>query len=120
MKKRSKGFSIPELLAVIVIMGILITIASFTYNGISKSMKERAYNNKLNLIKTKSVEYATDNNINNETISVAKLVMEGYLDIENITIVFFFSSWNFFIFQKLFDSVRNITGFIKIRFKDHK
>lgn len=85
MKKRSKGFSIPELLAVIVIMGILITIASFTYNGISKSMKKRAYDNKLNLIKTKSVEYATDNNINNETISVAKLVMEGYLDIENDT-----------------------------------
>ena len=36
MKTKKKGFSIPELLAVIVIMGILVTIASASYNGISK------------------------------------------------------------------------------------
>ena len=85
MKKRSKGFSIPELLAVIVIMGILISIASASYNGISKTMKEKTYNNKLNLIKTKAIEYATDYGIDAATISVAKLISEGYLEEENDT-----------------------------------
>ncbi len=83
--KKNKGFSIPELLAVIVIMGILMLIASASYTGISKRIKLNAYNNKINLIKTKSVEYATDYNVNNETISVAKLVLEGYLEAENDT-----------------------------------
>ena len=69
-----KGFSIPELLAVIVVMGILITIATASYNGISNSLKDRTYNNKLNLIKTKAIEYATDYGIDAATISVAKLI----------------------------------------------
>ena len=61
MKKCSKGFSIPELLAAIVIMGILVTIATASYNGISKNMKQKTYENKLSLIKTKALEYAIDN-----------------------------------------------------------
>ena len=82
---KDKGFSIPELLAVIVIMGILVTIATISYNGISKSIKERALANKIELIKTKALDYAEGNNINNETISVAKLIMEGYLEAERET-----------------------------------
>ena len=85
MKKCSKGFSIPELLAVIVIMGILVTIATASYNGISKNMKQKTYENKLSLIKTKALEYAIDNEVDVATISVAKLVDEGYLEIENDT-----------------------------------
>ena len=85
IKKRNNGFSIPELLAVIVIMGILISIATASYNGISKTMKEKTYNNKLNLIKTKAIEYATDYGVDAATISVAKLISEGYLELENDT-----------------------------------
>lgn len=85
MKTNKKGFSIPELLAVIVIMGILVTIATASYNGISKSIKEKTYQSKINLIKAKAMEYATDNNVDAETISVAKLINEGYLDVENET-----------------------------------
>ena len=83
--RKHKGFSIPELLAVIVIMGILVTIATASYNGISKSIKEKIYNDKINLIKTKSLEYVGDNGIDATTISVAKLISEGYLDSENDT-----------------------------------
>ena len=83
--KKNRGFSIPELLAVIVIIGILATIATASYNGISKSMKEKTYNNKVNLIKTKALEYAADNGVDVATISVAKLISEGYLDVENET-----------------------------------
>ena len=85
MKKCSKGFSIPELLAAIVIMGILVTIAIASYNGISKNMKQKTYENKLSLIKTKALEYAIDNEVDVATISVAKLVDEGYLEMENDT-----------------------------------
>lgn len=85
MKTKKKGFSIPELLAVIVIMGILVTIATVSYNGISKSIKEKTYQSKINLIKSKAIEYASDNNVDAETISVAKLINEGYLDVENDT-----------------------------------
>lgn len=85
MKTKKKGFSIPELLAVIVIMGILVTIATASYNGISKSIKEKTYQSKINLIKAKAMEYASDNNVDAETISVAKLINEGYLDVENET-----------------------------------
>ena len=38
--KNKKGFTIPELLAVIVILGILITISIGVYNGISIRLKE--------------------------------------------------------------------------------
>ena len=85
MKEKKYGFSIPELLAVIVIIGILATIATASYNGISKSVKEKTYQSKINLIKSKAIEYASDNNVDAETISVAKLINEGYLDVENDT-----------------------------------
>ena len=85
MRNRAKGFTITELLAVIVIMGILITIASASYNGISKNLKERTYNNKIDLIKSKAIEYATDYGVEATTISVAKLITEGYIEQENDT-----------------------------------
>ena len=81
-KKNSRGFSIPELLAVIVIMGILITIATASYNGISRSLKQKTYDNKISLIKTKAIEYAMDNKVDVGTISVATLLQEGYLDMD--------------------------------------
>ena len=82
MKKKNKGFSIPELLAVIVIMGILVTIATVSYNGISRSLKQKTYDNKISLIKTKAIEYAMDNKVDVGTISVATLLQEGYLDMD--------------------------------------
>ena len=81
-KKNSRGFSIPELLAVIVIMGILVTIATVSYNGISRSLKQKTYDNKISLIKTKAIEYAMDNKVDVGTISVATLLQEGYLDMD--------------------------------------
>lgn len=48
---QKKGFTIPELLAVIVILGILSTIAISSYNGLSKSMKQKTLENKLKYYK---------------------------------------------------------------------
>ena len=80
--KKNKGFTIPELLAVIAILGILVTMATASYNGISNNIKKKTLDSKINLIKIKAEEYATDNDIVTDTISVAKLINEGYLDSE--------------------------------------
>jgi len=81
--KRNKGLTIPELLATIVITGILMLVATASYNGISKTIKTSILESKLKLIKTKAVEYAIDYNLQDTTITVAKLISEGYLDMEN-------------------------------------
>lgn len=39
----------------------------------------------MSLIKTKAIEYATDYGVDATTISVAKLIEEGYLELENDT-----------------------------------
>ena len=82
MKKKC-GFTIPEMLAVIVILGILITISSNAYNGISKRLKENSLTNKVAYYKEKVLEYAEDNDIVNKTISLSSLIDLGYVDAEH-------------------------------------
>lgn len=53
--KKNKGFTIPELLAVIVILGILMTVAIASYNGISKKVKENSLTQKNKLFTRKSI-----------------------------------------------------------------
>ena len=81
--KKKKGFTIPELLAVIVILGILVTISIASYNGISKSMKQKTLENKLKYYKEAAYEYATDTSVDNETITVGYLGELGYIDVEH-------------------------------------
>ena len=77
--KKNKGFTIPELLAVIVILGILMTVAIASYNGISKKVKENNFTQKINYLQEKAYEYASDNNVKSATISVAHLIELGYI-----------------------------------------
>lgn len=77
--KKNKGFTIPELLAVIVILGILMTVAIASYNGISKKVKENSLTQKINYLQEKAYEYASDNNVKSATISVAHLIELGYI-----------------------------------------
>ena len=80
--KNKKGFTIPELLAVIVILGILITISIGVYNGISKRLKENNLNTKIAYFKEKALEYASEENISDETISLNYLLKLGYVSAE--------------------------------------
>ena len=77
--KKNKGFTIPELLAVIVILGILMTVAIASYNGISKKVKENSLTQKINYLQEKAYEYASDNDVKSATISVAHLIELGYI-----------------------------------------
>lgn len=81
--KNKKGFTIPELLGVIVILGILATIATGSYNAISNRMKEKTLQNKLALYKEAAYEYAADNEIENETITIGYLGELGYIELEH-------------------------------------
>jgi len=55
-----KGFTIPELLATIVIIGVLTLVATASYNSISLTVKKSTLESKLKLIKEKAIEYAQE------------------------------------------------------------
>src|SRR5574344_2162739 len=74
---KNKGYTITELLAVIVILGILISIGVTAYNGIKKDTLETTYKNVTSIIETAAVKYANDTG---ETLTnVNTLVEQGYL-----------------------------------------
>lgn len=83
MDKRKKGFTIPELLAVIVILGVLALIAGATYSGISRQLKNSILEQKISFYKEKALEYAADNDITGETITLNGLIELGYVDMEH-------------------------------------
>ena len=74
-----KGFTLVELIGVVVILGIIIGIAVPSYIAVSNNIKEKNYNQKIDNIKSKALEYATDNNVESITIPVKALIEEGYL-----------------------------------------
>ena len=83
---KEKGFTLVELLAVIAIIGILSLVAIGVYNGVSKNSKQKAYESKVEQIKTSAAKWARENNVDKTTtISVNKLVVEGYLTADEST-----------------------------------
>lgn len=58
---KNKGFTLVELLAVIVILGILITIAVPSILGVSKNVKEKSYTTKISIIESAGVSYGEKN-----------------------------------------------------------
>lgn len=73
-----KGFTLMELLAVIVILGIIAAIAIPSYNTISSAIKESQKDNLVALIEIKASRYAFDTG--KTMIFVDELIKEGYID----------------------------------------
>ena len=77
-KTKKKGFTIVELLAVIVVLAIIIAIAVPAYGKIQKNIQAKQYKNKLSLIKTAAEKYADDTNY--VAFYIDDLVKNGYID----------------------------------------
>jgi prepilin-type N-terminal cleavage/methylation domain-containing protein len=58
----TRGFTIVELLVVIVIIGILATLGVVAYNGITSSARDNAVLSDLDGVESEIVRYSTDNN----------------------------------------------------------
>ncbi len=80
---KNKGFTLVEVIMVLVILGIIIGIAVPSYIAVSNNIRSKNYDQKMDNIKAKALEYAMDNNVESITIPVKALIEEGYLAEEN-------------------------------------
>ena len=89
--KEKKGFTIVELLAVIVVLALIIGLAAPNITSSSKAVKEKAYETKVNMIEDAAILYGQDNMqliINDGyemQIQVKDLISENYLEKDNKT-----------------------------------
>ena len=79
--KNKKGFTLTEVIAVIVILAVIILLAMAGYNGVTRKVKETTYENKKTLIETKAAEYA--NNTGFTSTNVDNLVKNGYIQADD-------------------------------------
>ena len=85
--KNRKGFTLTELLAVIVIMAILAIGAISGYTSMTRNSKKKSYESKVSEIENAAIKYAKESNLNTSTtISVNKLVVQGYIQPDDSTI----------------------------------
>lgn len=77
--KSKKGFTLVELLVVVVIIGILVAIAIPVYNDITHSTKKRACEANIRMIKSAIQQYKLDNP-NEDSVTMDKL--KGYFEDE--------------------------------------
>ena len=76
--KNRKGFTLVELMSVIVVLAIIIAIAVPTYNKIRLSIDKKNYENKIKLIEVAAAKYAEDTHY--ETIFVDDLIKNGFIE----------------------------------------
>lgn len=79
MKKNNRGFSLVELLAVIVILGILMTMAVAAYSR----YKDKAVNQSYRTLSESAAEAAEEyfmDNMNATSVTIAELVSFDYLE----------------------------------------
>ena len=79
--KNNKGFSLVELLAVIVVLGILITVATFTYQSILNNSKNKVYKEYEITMQDAAMMFVIKNGVpSGSKITMSDLVNNQYLD----------------------------------------
>ena len=98
MRKNNKGFTLVEILAVIVILGIIMVVALPTYSNIYNSIRLTTYLNNVKTIKSAALDYGNNSYVKDsvkklhddavnkgttknwcKTISIDNLIKAGYL-----------------------------------------
>ena len=83
--KNKKGFTIVELLSVIVILGIVITIGIFSVSSIRNTILDKQYKNVKKEIELAAEKYYSDTE--SGEVFVDTLVKEGYLKADNKSMI---------------------------------
>ena len=80
---KSKGFTLAEVLAVVVILGVLVTIGTPIYFRISNNSKKNLLDSKLSYIQAQTIKFAEENHIESSTtINALTLVASGYIVVD--------------------------------------
>ena len=80
-KKNEKGFTLVELMVVIVIIGILVAIAIPIYGGIQRTAAESAHDANVRTLQGAGNIYFAEDPVTAQTVDDAEdLVAAGYLD----------------------------------------
>lgn len=89
--KNKKGFTLTELIGVIVLLGIIALISVPILNKVIKNAKEKAYNAQVKEIVSAAKKWGTEHdselpkiNKNYKSVSLKELVKDGYLEEDKI------------------------------------
>ena len=86
MKNKKRGFTLTELIAVIVVLAIIMGISVAAFINIRNRALEKEYENMVSYIETQAAKYAKDTGIT--TVSVQTLIDEGYLTPDDETDIY--------------------------------
>lgn len=110
-KMKKNGFTLTELLGVIIIMGILLTLTTFIVSGvIEHSNKTSAIASAKHLIKTITIDYTTNDNFTTDKLDILSFNFEGekpksgYIQFNESEKARFYMIYNEYCVVKDFDS----------------
>ncbi len=82
MMSKIKGFTLVELLAVIVILGIVLSVSIVSVNSIRKKQEKENMENVISSILTGAKSYVADNNLDVPTSLKVEILQDNYVSFD--------------------------------------